>query len=587
MVIMGVPQWRRRVNTLLLSLLLAMGVTHGFSFSSYSKNRYSLARQNKANIIAVTTSTTTSSRRLAAATQSLILDGGEWNSLRGPGSRDRLGRVTAVVGIRDGRRVVGLKSPPGAANNDGFMLDDGMDCVEAKSVANIPTGISDEQALWTALLCLSRVHAIWPTLENDATDGFYPHPDLWILGSNEDAVGTANILATLGASVTMIAKNRPKSSLVRGVTFYNADDDVPFCEALKSVDGVIDMLGEEGTNMIRKLRGDPWKCRHYVSLRTHSLGLVETNGVFGGPGKVQEYVKSINLQSSNNAAATALPLNFAPAIGSTLDRMFAAKCLFAKPKDYNNKMVDAVGSSSSPYLRTWDLADFWESTTWPRQSMSNVRYGWPSDGVQESYDYDDDDENDDDNDGMTMISAPPLTKTRKGGNDFFQNPVEASMAEDRKLSSPDVTWVADSLAVDTVIAQPRKTAVLFVSAPFCRTCRYLKPLYYRMAQQYKNRNNDNNNDGGSNGHSMTTVQVEFCQADASGPIGKVLSRKLDIDAVPSFLLFRNGERFGPPLSVTKIPSPKLDLAVSWILDANAKWDEAAMRAVEEKEKRRK
>jgi thiol-disulfide isomerase/thioredoxin len=595
-IIMGLPQWRRRANGLLfLSLLLAIvAVTHGFSFSplrpplptsagSCSKNPFSIAcRNGKTKNIAFTrTTTTTSSRRLAAATQSLILDGGEWNSLRGPDSRDRWGRVTAVVGTREARRVVGLKSPPGSSSNDSIMLDDGMACVEAKSVATIPTGISDEQALWTALLCLSRVHAVWPTLDNDAADGFYPHPDLWIIGSNEDAVGTANILATLGASVTMIAKNRPKLSLVRGVTFYNADDDVPFCEAFKSVDGVIDMLGEEGTNMIRKLRGDPWKCRHYVSLRTHSLGLVETNGVFGGPGKVQEYVKS--LQSSNNAA-TAAPPNFAPAIGSTLDRMFATKCLFAKPKDYN-KMVDGGVGSLSPYLRTWDLADFWESTTWPRQAMSNVRYGWPSDGVQESYDYDDDDEDDDDNDGMTMISAPPLTKTRKGGNDFLQNPVEASMAEDRKLSSPDVTWVADSLAVDTVIAQPRKTAVLFVSAPFCRTCRYLKPLYYRMAQQYKNRND--NDDGGNNGHSTTTVQVEFCQADASGPIGKVLSRKLDIDAVPSFLLFRNGERFGPPLSVTKIPSPKLDLAVSWILDANAKWDEAAMRAVEEKEKRRK
>jgi thiol-disulfide isomerase/thioredoxin len=250
--------------------------------------------------------------------------------------------------------------------------------------------------------------------------------------------------------------------------------------------------------------------------------------------------------------------------------MFAAKCLFTRPKDYK---PGESSSSSAAYVRTWELADFWESTTWPRQSMSNVRYGWPSDDTQESYDYEDDE---DDSEEDMMISAPPMMKSSRGGgggsnNNSNRNPVEASMAEDRTMFSPDVTLVADSLAVDTVIAQPRKTAVLFVTAPFCRTCRYLKPLYYRMAQQ----------------HRASNHAVEFCQADASGPIGKILSRKLDIDAVPSFLLFRDGERFGPPLSVTKIPSPQLDLAVSWILDADAKWDEAAMRQVDEKEKRRK
>lgn len=510
-----------------LQFLALTVVIRGFSLSSLITTT-----EHKNQLPTQATYLTTQSK-ICFAKQSIVFDGGEWSSIKGDANeRCPYGVTTAVTGTHDSKKVVGLIA------SDGISLDSG-EIVTESSMAEVPDDVSDEQALWTALLCIARVHTVWPVLSNDE-NAVYPKPDIWILGGNDEAVTAANILEKLGATVTLVAKKQPSS--FQG-TFYWADGDVPFADALKSVDGILDVLGDENKSkvLLQNLKGEPWNCSRYVSLKSHSLKLVESNGVFGGPGKVTQYTKGLKMDEPN----------FAPAIGSTLERMFSSKSLFAKPKDCKD--------TSKPYIRTWELADFWESTTWPRQSMSNVRFGWPSDDNEsEFYDYDDEEDDDEDE----MVAAPPSRGTSDGL-------VEESIAADKRMTSPDVTWVTDSLAVEAIIAQPQKTAVLFVSAPFCRTCRYLKPLYYRMANQYKE-------------HS-----VEFCQADASGPVGKVLSRKLDIEAVPSFLLFKHGERFGPAISVTKIPSPKLDLAVSWILDDDAEWDENAIQMVEAKEKRGK
>ena len=53
--------------------------------------------------------------------------------------------------------------------------------------------------------------------------------------------------------------------------------------------------------------------------------------------------------------------------------------------------------------------------------------------------------------------------------------------------------------------------------------------------------------------------------------GKMISRLLGVDAVPAFVLFQNGKRYGDTLSISKLPSKKLDVALEY-MKSGKKWD---------------
>mmetsp|Transcript_6536 Transcript_6536/g.11253 ORF Transcript_6536/g.11253 Transcript_6536/m.11253 type:complete len:109 (+) Transcript_6536:1-327(+) len=99
-----------------------------------------------------------------------------------------------------------------------------------------------------------------------------------------------------------------------------------------------------------------------------------------------------------------------------------------------------------------------------------------------------------------------------------------------------------------------------MSAKFCKTCRSINPIYTRMARL--NQENENSN-------------ISFIKAEASGAMGKELGRHLSVRAVPSFVFFRKGKRFGIPLSVSKLPSKKIDKALE-LLASGSDWDDSIL-----------
>ena len=78
------------------------------------------------------------------------------------------------------------------------------------------------------------------------------------------------------------------------------------------------------------------------------------------------------------------------------------------------------------------------------------------------------------------------------------------------------------------IVSPRKHAVFFCSASWCRTCRSHKPQYTKIAREAGDENVDDGKE-----------EITFAEADTTGTQGKILSRYLDVDTVPAFVLFKS------------------------------------------------
>jgi hypothetical protein len=78
-------------------------------------------------------------------------------------------------------------------------------------------------------------------------------------------------------------------------------------------------------------------------------------------------------------------------------------------------------------------------------------------------------------------------------------------------------------------------------------------------------------------------EVVFAKAETSGRWGKELGRYLEVEAVPAFILFRKGARYGSALSVSKLPSKKIDRALQ-LLESGAEWDPDVLKEDEKNSK---
>ena len=173
-------------------------------------------------------------------------------------------------------------------------------------------------------------------------------------------------------------------------------------------------------------------------------------------------------------------------------------------------------------VRTWSLPEFWELTTWPREAGTGVRFGLPSSAEESNEDI------------------------------GFGEEEEEEVEEEEESSNPFVKNVVGVNGVAREIVARRKNAILFLSGRYCRTCRYLNPQFNRMARL-----------GGGG--------LTFAKTDTSDTVGKELSRQLEVDSVPTFVLFREGSRYGPPLSVTRLPSKQLNQALDNLV-SGVEWD---------------
>jgi len=260
----------------------------------------------------------------------------------------------------------------------------------------------------------------------------------------------------------------------------------------------------------------------YISSCNTSQKIIRESGVLFGPNEVKFYEKKIAaIASSNSELQVSIPPNFGP---MTLQKLFDGNIIYPSTK-----------KRSEICYRGWSLKDFWEYTTWPRDSEGSVnsRFGLPVVGDIESI-FDDIDEVED-----------VITK--------------ASIEPRREPSNPFVMDVRGVEGLQNDVVSSKTSCILFLSASYCRTCKVLTPQYTRMARLSKEKD------------VIKEKGIIFAKAETGSKIGKALGKSLGINAVPAFVLFRDGVRYGTPLSVSKIPSKKLEMALDY-LASGAEWD---------------
>ena len=498
--------------------------------------------------------------------QGMVLDGGEWISVRNrlllqqltstpPAyARTVQGVLTAVTGSVQGQRVVGMQvlNPEYLSSpEDAVVLDQDPSLrLYKESMAHIPRGISEDLAAWTLLQALSNVHCTLPVVPNvggSADNEVIKTGKVVILGSNTVAVTAASALSKLGLTVTMISMERP-AELPRGINHMPpavGELELGFAAVMEQFDSLLDTLGNEHDDApglkggVTGLLAQRHGCHTYTSSLTESQVIVTDSGLLFGPGKTKEHIAKLQ-KRSGKATATQFPSPFG--LGRTVQSLLENGFTIGAPKDAR------VGEV---YVRGWTLKDFWEYTRWPRDaSGTNMRFGFP---VLEDLESLTGDEQDD----GPMISAPPFR-----GNAVQSEPEISEADEQEAASNPYVMMISGVKGLQERIVDDKTTCLLFLSAPFCRTCRYLTPQYQRMARRYS----EDARYGGED-------KVVFAKAEATGNLGKELGKALGCDSVPSFLLFDKGRVYGKPMAVSRLPSKKLEMAIA-SLQSGERWDES-------------
>lgn len=497
--------------------------------------------------------------------QTFIIDGGELESFllhnnnsegetssTGGGRRGNVvGSLTLVTGTTQddpSKRIIGVKADDDINNYETVSLGDAVD-VYKHTIATIPQSVSDNDALSTAAAAVVGVHCALPRVggvggSDNSNDVFYSGKSV-IIGGNDYACFLADAMASLGIEVSIVSNNggiKVKNGQVNVMKPYDFNDDyeeIGFSTAIGQFDSLVDTISNERKGMIIS-QDNPYggstllqlldlkhQCNKYISTLTQSQQIVKNEGVLFGPGKANAHVKAME------SVSLAKCISLVPSLGfgkSTLQRLLDSNVLFTG-KNNNNKSIVARG---------WTMKDFWEETSWPRDSSgTGIRYGFP---VQEEEDLDELFRKEQERmQQRARVGSPE----ERGGMDNEETTKQLLIDE----KNPYVTQImgVDGLA-QKVISQ-QKDCVIFVAMRSCRTCKGINPTFSKLARER----------GGDN--------LMFAKADATGASGKALGRQLGVESVPSFVLFRNGVRYGA-VSTSRLPSDRLDRAIQALVEGD-------------------
>jgi thiol-disulfide isomerase/thioredoxin len=339
------------------------------------------------------------------------------------------------------------------------------------------------------------------------------------------------------------------------------DSETGFASHLVEFDSLVDTIGNErtedkstmslGSSTLEMLKSQH-KCYNYVSTLTHSQDIIVSEGILWGPRKADSYSEKIGnpafLTKSRDSESVFPP----KAIGSTLETLMENGVILTE------KQRNKACSEKSDAIRGWSLSDFWEQTSWPRDSAGSgtTRFGLP---VRE----DPDEIEDEDLKPNRRVNRDVFVYNDIGNDDRSSSisaPSSSSSKSKTIENNPYVSTIVDIDGFKSEIVDSEKNCILFMSARFCKTCKTINPAYTRMARI-------NEENGKASNYS-------FMKAETSGASGKRLAKHVSVRAVPSFVFVREGKIIGSTY-VSKLPNPKIDKAIQ-LLASGADWDYSLM-----------
>jgi len=483
--------------------------------------------------------------------RTFIFDGGELESFllhgntgesTGSTAATKVGSLTLVTGSTQedpSQRIVAVQTNNNDINANYETVSMGDVDVYAHTIATIPQKVSEADALSTAAAALVGIHCAIPKVggvggSDNSNDVFYTGKAV-VVGGNDYACFVADGLATLGIEVSLVSTGSPRAKndgvYVMKPSDLNDDyEEVGFSTAVGEFDSLIDTISNErkgmlitednpyGGSTVLKLLQSKHQCNKYISTLTQSQQIVKNEGVLWGPGKANDHVKKMESISLARCASLVPSLGFGSA---TLQTLLDSNVLFS------------IKSNNPTVSRGWALKDFWEETSWPRDSSGmGIRFGMPA---EEEEDLDEQFRREQER----MQTRIRVGSEVGGGMDDTETTKQVLIDQ----TNPYVMQIAgvDGLAQEVVSKQ--KDCVVFVAMRSCRTCKGINPVFTKLARE------------------RGSGELMFAKADATGATGKALGRQLGIVSVPSFVLFRNGVRYGA-VSASKLPSERLDQALN-------------------------
>lgn len=475
---------------------------------------------------------------------------------RAPRKLSRIGTVTFVTGYAEGgkfsgQRIIGVKldsmkcsTIQGNDNHDVDFKNENKEFISvgdqtylySDSVATLPPDISDADAISTAAAALCGVHFGKP---RNCSSG-----KCVIVGGSDYALFLGRALSATGADVHLVT-TRPMLNPNDKDKVQLTDPAVgklklPFTDTIGEFDSFIDTLEDEAkmyriasfadsndqldkTFFFDTLKKQ-YNCERYISTITRSQRYVLEKGLMFARDPVLKYQNEIEKEVElSKYSSLRSPKDFG---STTLQKVFDAGITYKVDRNENGPHVN-----KEAFVRGWALSDLAELKTWPR-ATPKVRFGFPvPEDIRASIAA-----NFSENVESSIQNSEKHGKGRK-------NPVQKSFG-------PYVDIINDVKSLNEDVVSVDADAIVFISASYCKTCKTILPSYQRMARIFKE-------EKGSH--------LKFFITDIATREGKQLGKVLGVESVPSFFIFKDGEQYGPPMKVKRIPSKDLESTVENLL----------------------
>ena len=412
-----------------------------------------------------------------------------------------------------------------------------------------------------------------------------------IVGGGEYALFLARAFAALNIKVYLVTA-RPTWSLPQDMidssstSNINKDDNMieilppsvgpmslGFTMAIGEFDVLIDTLGDEmgmgrarsildydigSSSLWRELHG----CQEYISTVTRSQQYVLGKGLLFARDAVIRYQKEVEGSRGVTLPSVPPPRNF----GTTIQLLLDQHVLY--PNIGSNEVGGTQGDKST-FVRGWSLSDLTELKTWPRASEGSGRFGFPvvdlnasrargkrsssssSGGVEEARkmaavmaggdatkDGSVTTTDQDSTSSEELTSSESIMENTSNTTSSTRQIKVTRSAKKAVSNNPYVTNIHSASELNQKIVAARRNCVLFLTASYCQKCKRLTPQFQRLARKKSSEVSTSSTGGSNNG-------VLFAHVDISaGPKGKQLGKLLNVEKVPSIILFRDGKQVG-------------------------------------------